>query len=304
MPGSLGTDTNSPLIDGGTLLRQASPVRGSSGRPAGAMHIQAPGVSEAWKRFKTVREWWERVRGYSNPETRSDQFAKDAAELPFAFAEALGVELKMIPLVPMWKAELEFLIKVLQAANRAERKSALAAQEQREADRIAVELELKARQAVWEIRSPNGSVEVLEWNAIVRWHSRGRVLDGGGIFMGPGFMFHASSLHELNAVARTCRDGIYDRAAQAVLSYMTLRIQQIAIARLEGSSKSALDGMMQSKSAIAQIKGDLTAAQVTVERDGAPDASNVVATPMRELERLALQWAAAADTATHRGEIQ
>src|ERR1700682_676105 len=110
MPGPSGTLTNCALIDAGTLCRAGSPVPGPTGTiPSAGVH-GLHSASEAWKRYQAIHDWWTRIEGYANPEKRDAQIAKDVADLPFKFLEFLGVEIKLVPLVPLWKAELEILV--------------------------------------------------------------------------------------------------------------------------------------------------------------------------------------------------
>jgi hypothetical protein len=303
MPGPCGTSANRPLIDSGTLCRSPSAAPGPTQSSREAFHSASPSLSELWDRYRKVEDWLERIENYARPEKRDEQIARDAADLPFKFLEALGVELKMIPLVPLWKAELEILVRIYLGVSRAGARAAGAKQQWDEALKISEALAPQAQDAARTLTVPDQYSEVGKWNAIVRWRAKHQPLTGG-IFMGLGFTFRVSSVGELNAIASSCQAAIVSHAAGVALGYLTLHMQEALITNLARESQTTFDAMKESKDTMARLVAAARDFEISAN-DRAADREPLqgVTNAMQALHENTLAWLAAARAALNGAEI-
>jgi hypothetical protein len=299
--GTLGTNTNSPFVDPGTLSRTASPAPGPLGSGSNGLAKLVASGHSMWKRIDGLNDWRERIENYAQPRNRQAQLVKDSTDLPVKFLEALGFEVDAIPLMKLWKAEIEFLAKFLQAGLQAQARAAAARQQWEDAARIARDIGPRAEKAANTFKPPDQKPYVRQWDAIVRWESGPRGSRGldSGIFMGQGYYFRVSSLEELNRIASFCQHRILRHAGRVILTYLFLKVAQGSVLRLAAASENTLDSMMDSKNSLAQIVGAREALERTLET-GDPaeaDPASFVASPLHRLGEVASLWFRAADCA-------
>ena len=289
-----------------TLIRTPGPTgKNDMGDPSIASVVLSEG-KETWECVKLVREWWERIESYLDPDKSVGQSIKDSLELPLIFLKAVGMDAEAtIPGVKLMRAEIEYLAQFIEACSAAEKKISTSREEWAKATEIANNVRPRAEDLLAKFQPPSNDRVVWKWDGIFgAFHNSWHRPSSPGLMVGPYGAFRYSSFGELRGIIHQCKFHVDRIAGYLGMEYLLLTLQVGQLKRLQLASEKAVDSMVESKNPIFQILGSLEGIRNVQERyeqpgTGASDPTHYVEQIFQEVRALASAWIEAARRVHH-----